>query len=214
MRIGTVTFPPRTTTQTIRIAICGDNTREIDETFTVHMANAVNGNITIAEGTCTIRNDDTILGQFELGPSDFEVEPHETAMVAFGWTVPEPLSWHDLADLELRVTDGDALGIQLRFDEETQGFALFDERTGRYGKYAQAGDHKRLETRFALLDLAETSVVAAGPTSPTVTLQLALSFKPSAVGHPWQIEVAASDDFGQHDGFAPAGSVIVTAGRP
>jgi len=57
--------------------------------------------------------------------------------------------------------------------------------------------------------LAQTSVVAAGPTSPTVTLNLALSFKPSAAGRTYIVEVAASDDDGDTDDFIQAGVLTI-----
>jgi hypothetical protein len=50
-----------------------------------------------------------------------------------------------------------------------------------------------LQTPQSTLHLAESSVVASGPTSPTVTLNLALSFKPQAAGRTFVVEVAATD---------------------
>ena len=55
---GTLTFAPTDTTQTITVLVNGDTTFEQDETFTVHLSNATNATITIADGTGTISNDD------------------------------------------------------------------------------------------------------------------------------------------------------------
>ncbi len=84
------------------------------------------------------------------------------------------------------------------------------QAANRFGPEAPAGSNNRLETPSATLYLAQTSVVAAGPTSPTVTLNLALSFKPSAAGRTYTVEVAASDDAGHEDAFKPAGTLTVT----
>jgi hypothetical protein len=54
-------------------------------------------------------------------------------------------------------------------------------------------------------------VVAAGPTSPTVTLNLALSFKSRAAGRSYAVEVAAGDDQGLTAGFESAGTLTVTS---
>src|SRR5207247_7527470 len=63
----------------------------------------------------------------------------------------------------------------------------------------------------ATVHLAETSVVGSGPKGPSVTLNLALSFKPQAAGRSYVVEVAATDDLGNQQGFAPAGSLTIEA---
>src|SRR6202140_627573 len=55
---GTLTFAPADTTQTITVLANGDTTFEQDETFTVHLSNATNATIAVADGTGTITNDD------------------------------------------------------------------------------------------------------------------------------------------------------------
>jgi hypothetical protein len=72
-----------------------------------------------------------------------------------------------------------------------------------------------LQTRYATLDLAETTVrpvngaLGTGPNSPTVRLDLALRFKPLAAGKTYRVEVAARDDFGNEDPFAVAGTLTL-----
>lgn len=55
---GTLTFAPSDTTKTITVLVNGDTTFEQDETFTVHLSNASNATIAVADGTGTITNDD------------------------------------------------------------------------------------------------------------------------------------------------------------
>jgi hypothetical protein len=70
-----------------------------------------------------------------------------------------------------------------------------------------------LEAPNAVLYLENTSVVAAGPTSPTVTLNLSLGLKPQTAGQIYPVEVAAADDFGNETGFLQAGMLSVSPAR-
>jgi hypothetical protein len=55
---GTLNFAASDTTKTITVLVNGDATVEPDETFTVHLSNALNASISDADGTGTIQNDD------------------------------------------------------------------------------------------------------------------------------------------------------------
>src|SRR5881394_2481180 len=56
---GTVTFPANSTTpQTISIVVNGDNTDEIDESFTVNLSNPLHATIATGTGTGTIIDND------------------------------------------------------------------------------------------------------------------------------------------------------------
>lgn len=151
----------------------------------------------------------TSVGTFDLAPTDVTVDANETADYAFTWSVPDPLSWHDLDFLQLHVRNGDDILMSLVFDEARQTFALLDEDTGDLGQAYAAGSRHRLETRKAALDLSQTSVVGSGPTGQSVTLNLSLSFKPQAVGARYVVEVAATDDEGNQGSFEPAGMLTV-----
>ena len=148
-------------------------------------------------------------GIFRLSPAVETVVPLELLTYAFSWTVPEPFNWHHLRDLQLRIREENDLVLWLRFNEADRTFSLFNEAAGRFGQATTAGSNRRLETAAATLYLAQTSVVASGPTSPTVTLNLGLSFKPSAAGRTYIVEVAASDDNGHTDDFIYAGVLTI-----
>jgi hypothetical protein len=148
-------------------------------------------------------------GIFKLIPAVETVSLHELLLYAFSWTVPEAFNWHHLRDLQLRIRDENDLVLWLRFNEADRTFSLLNELTGRFGPAAAAGNNRHLETPSAILNLAQTSVVASGPTSPTVTLNLGLSFKPSAAGRTFIVEVAASDDDGNTDDFIEAGVLTI-----
>ena len=58
LRNETLTFGPGETTKQVTVLVNGDTTYETDETFTVHLSNAVNATISDATGVGTILNDD------------------------------------------------------------------------------------------------------------------------------------------------------------
>jgi large repetitive protein len=55
---NSVTFDPGQTTKTVDVTVNGDLTHESDETFTVDLSNASNGNVLAGSGTGTILDDD------------------------------------------------------------------------------------------------------------------------------------------------------------
>jgi hypothetical protein len=59
--------------------------------------------------------------------------------------------------------------------------------------------------------LEYSEVIGSGPTGPSVTLNLALSFKPRAAGRVFRVEAFATDDFGNQQGFDEAGAIGVLA---
>ena len=55
---GTLTFAPGQTSQTVSIGVKGDTLDELDETFAVHLSNAVEATIARADAAGSIRDDD------------------------------------------------------------------------------------------------------------------------------------------------------------
>ncbi|WP_225008345.1 beta strand repeat-containing protein [Novosphingobium percolationis] len=58
---GTLTFAPGELSKTVAVTVNGDLAVEANETFTLHLSNAVNGTVATADGTGTITNDDLTL---------------------------------------------------------------------------------------------------------------------------------------------------------
>jgi len=214
---GTLTFPADTPslTQFIAARLCGDSAIEPDDTFFVQLNSPTNA--TISNFGCgindtavaTILNNDLNTGSFDLAPTDATVAVHDRLDYAFSWTVPDPLNWHDLQLLELRIVDDEGTALWVGFDEAGNTFSLFDEAKGEFGTGAAPGSNILLETPQATLYLDETSVVASSPTAPTVTLNLSLSFNPLAAGRLFLVEVTASDDQGNKPDFEQAGTLTV-----
>ena len=151
----------------------------------------------------------TRVGTFAVDPAAAQAAVHERLEYAFSWTVPEPLNWHDLQSLQLRIRDADDVILSVVFDEASRLFSAFNQASGHSRPGVAAGSPERLETSDATLYMAGAAVTASGPTSPTVTLRLPLGFKPSTAGRSFVIEVAATDDSGVESGFVAAGTVTV-----
>jgi hypothetical protein len=158
----------------------------------------------------TIRNNDLTTGSFDLTPTDPTVAHHERLNYALTWTVPAPQNWHDLQYLQFRIRDGDDTVLSLLFDEVSNTFSSFNEANGQFEGSFVPGSRDRLHTRHATLDLEDTSVEGSGPTGPSVTLNLSLSFEAWGHSRTFLVEVAASDDFGHRDDFAGAGTLTIT----
>ena len=154
-------------------------------------------------------------GDFTVDSAEAFVPVREPLNYSFVWTVPEPLNWHDLESVQLRISDETQTVLWVRFDEAGNSFSLFNQASGRFGRALQAREPGRFESALATLDLAETgvtpvnSILGSGPNSPSVRLNLALSFKPLAAGRTFRVEVAAADDLGHEDPFAFAGTLTV-----
>jgi hypothetical protein len=160
-----------------------------------------------------MRRESGATGAFEVSPGDAAVAVGDRLDYAFSWTVPDPLNWHDLETLHLRLRDADGTALWVRFDEASQTFRTFHEAAGKFLRGEAAGSRRRLETPLAVVHLAESAVLGSGPTGPSVALRLSLSFKPRAAGRTFLVEVAATGDLGQQDAFAPAGFLTVTPAR-
>lgn len=167
------------------------------------LPNVVEGNRTT---TITIINDDgDCFGTAALEPAEATVEAKDRLHYSLTWTHPE--RWRLLHDMDLRV--GDLL--DLRWNEEANTLRLVDASGASTGPEVAPGSHGRLETAGATVYPEECSVVGSGPTGPSVTLHLSVSFKPQAAGKSHAVEVFATDDAG-HQQSERLGTVVVTGG--
>jgi len=164
-----------------------------------------------------LRIDSAFAGTANLVPAAVNARVGDPVLYAFSWTVPPGGNWHDLESLRLRFREGEHSVFTMQFNEADSTFALVTERkdgTSRTGPAFAAGSHHKLQTSHVRLRLADSSVVGSGPTSPTVTLNLAFEFEPPAAGHSYVVEVSGADDAGNEDSFSAAGSVVVNRRAP
>jgi hypothetical protein len=150
------------------------------------------------------------VGRFTLSPSTPVATVGEPITLQLTWTVPAPLVWRDLDWAQLRLRDGDTTIFRVRFEEATNTLSLFNEASGTFQPVMAPGDPARLETPWAALHLAGSEVHGSGPTGQSVTLTLALSFKPPAAGGTYIAEVLAANDIGGQQGWETAGALTVS----
>lgn len=149
-------------------------------------------------------------GTFTLTPQSATVPVREHLPLSVTWTVPEG-SWHLLDTVQVRVRDDQGTVLWVHFDEAQNTFLLVEPHSGRLGPAVRPGSPEILKTAGARLYMAQSSVVASGPTSPSVTLNFDVSFEPPAAGRVFTIELFATDDLGHRQGFDPGGSLTVTS---
>lgn len=219
---GTLTIQPAVApnppnmTGTISVTVLGTG----GGTFFVDLSDPVNGTIGDGTGQATIRIIDLTIGSFDVTPEAASVPVGGRVNYAVTWTVPESEVWRNLNTIDFRLQKGSHTAMWLRWDETANTFSLC-ENTGHHGRGHEddgnvvcgpglpPGNPNVLETEFARLYLANSSVVGSGPAGRSVTLNLSLSFLGNAAGHRYDVELAATDDFGRRDAFVEATSVQV-----
>jgi hypothetical protein len=147
------------------------------------------------------------VGTFTLSPTAATVQAGDRVTYTLAWTHPE--NWHDLDALNLRLTNDLGTLAWVRWDEAENSFRLLDPRTGQFGRAGSPGSHGMLETPVAALDLADSTVTGSGPDGQAVTLTLRLRLKPHAPAGAYRVELLATDDRGNAQGFEPAGTLRV-----
>lgn len=147
-------------------------------------------------------------GTFALTPRETTVHAGQHVKLGLDWTVPDG-SWHTLNTVDLRIRDRFGTVALIRFHEANNTVSLFDPVTGTFGPAKAIGSPGFLENSFVKIFLTTSSVKAASPTSPTVTLTFDIEFKKPAYGRQFIIEAAASDDLGHVQDFVFAGLIDV-----
>jgi hypothetical protein len=149
------------------------------------------------------------VGIFALAPADTTVAAGDRLTYTLTWTHPE--NWHELATLDLRLTGDDGTIAWVRWDEVSNTFSLLDPSTGQFGPAAAPGSDKKLRAGVVTLELADSTVVGSGPTGRSVTLTLRLRLDPQTPLGAYRLELLATDDHGNAQGFEQAGVLHVVA---
>ncbi len=147
-------------------------------------------------------------GVFALTPKRAMVESGEAFSYEIDWKVPRPQNWHDLRTIDLRVCGKDPM-LWIRWRELTGTLSLLNPKNGKQVAMGRVGAKRSLVTPAAVLDLAGSSVTGNGETGRRVTLELDLTFRPSAAGSTCRVQLAAKDDLRHSDGFKRAGTLEV-----
>jgi Tol biopolymer transport system component len=209
-RSQTLIFDPGDTSRTFSVNVIGDNAFEPNETFVVNLDMPQNAVIARSPGIGRISNDDslTLLGSAGVTPPAAIVGVHERLTYQVTWTVPPPLNWHDLASVELRLTDAEGIALWVQFNGTDETLALLNSEGRRVGPAFSPGRRGSLESSNAKVHLHHSSVQGSGPTGPSVTLTLDVSFKHRAAGRSYLVEVLATDRAG-HEQIEVAGTLTV-----
>ncbi len=152
------------------------------------------------------------VGNFELTPGDSTVEAGDVLQLTLKWSTPEHSNWRDLKTLQLQLVSGGRLGFDLLWNQLANTFQVLDTNTNGNRPDGLPGEHAVLEGRVARLLLEGTTVKGSGPAGHDVTLTLPIVLKEPAAGRnpeTYDIQVAATDDSGNSQPFAIAGTVTV-----
>jgi hypothetical protein len=159
----------------------------------------------------TISSISTKTGEFGLTPTRAEVMAGDRFSYQIGWKVPRPNNWHDLRTIDLRVC-GKGGVLWVRWTELGNTLSLLNPTTGRVIAKGPVGERRRLKSPNAVLALGASSVTGSGETGRSMTLELALTFRPPTEGVECGVKLAAKDDLGNRDGFKRAGRIEIRSG--
>lgn len=165
------------------------------------------------------------VGTFALAPADATVTVGQRHAAVLTWTVPPPATWKDLKTVQVRLREQDDddpgrsaergqdeaahVALQFEWDQGTNTVRLVDPKTGGLGPPASLGSDTVLKSARAALHLKDSSITGGGPTAPDVAFNMNLEFHPPSKGRTYLVEVAATNDAGDSQSFAPAGTIAV-----
>jgi hypothetical protein len=107
--------------------------------------------------------------------------------------------------VELRVVDKDGVVAWAKVDVPAGTIRLHDPLTGRDTEAGAPGSAATLETAWAVLSLADSSVDAA-----VGRVTLALAIKADAANRAARVELRSVDEDGEASDFAPMGTLTIT----
>jgi Tol biopolymer transport system component len=205
---GRATIRAGSSSALIRVNLWGDSVREPNKTFNFNIGmarGALNGT---PRAVGTIVNDDTtsFVGVFELTPVQAAVRAGEPVTYRFLWRVPTG-GWRTLDTLELRFGEEGSL-LWVRFEEATGLLRVYDPKRQAYGPGFLPGSANVLRSKHATVHLKESRLIAVAG-SPSVSLELTVSFDPSAEGEEHPVELRGTNDAGFVQGFDHAGVITI-----
>ena len=158
-------------------------------------------------GAVSIRYGSSV-GTFTLAPDAQVIHTGERVTWTLTWN--HPRNWHALDDLHFRILDKKGRIVAwVRWDESSNTFSVYNERTGQFGRSLAPGSRRSLHMRGATLELSRSSVVGSGPEGLSVTLTISLKFNGKAPAGNYHIELLSTDDRGFSQGFEPAGTLTI-----
>lgn len=149
------------------------------------------------------------VGVSTMAPRALTVNALDMTALDITWTHTDG-RWTLLKDAIIRFAETETEdAMQIRFEEATRQFSHYREGPNRFGPGSPAGAREHFETNSATLYLEDTEVRGSGPNGPSVTLHLAMRFKPKARGKTFTVQILLTDDNGFVQGFDSIGTVTV-----
>lgn len=130
-------------------------------------------------------------------------------------TCSDPDGWHDISTIDFTITRGRGRGasehliLWVQFDENNNLINFYNPETGEWSSGAP-GSPTILSSRFAELDLSQTSVEGSGQTGPSVQIRWAITFKEAAVSNGYNQYLRITDDVGLSTGTDKVGKWSIT----
>lgn len=160
-------------------------------------------------GAVSIRYGSSV-GTFTLAPDAQVIHTSERVTWTLTWN--HPINWRALDELHFRILDQKGRIVAwVRWDESSNTFSVYNERTGQFGRSLAPGSRRSLRMRGATLELSRSSVVGSGPKGLSVTLTLSLKLNGKAPAGNYHTELLSTDDRGLSQGFEPAGILTIHA---
>src|SRR6476659_1743506 len=164
---GSVTFNPGQTAQTVDVTVNGDLTHEADETLTVDLSNASNGNVLDGSGAGTITNDDQVP---DISIDDQSVTEGDagTSTLTFNVTLSNPSD--QTVTVDYTTTDGTATTADGDYDAAANSVTFDPGQTAKTVDVTVNGDltHESDETFTVDLSNALNGNVVAGSGTGTI----------------------------------------------
>ena len=133
----------------------------------------------------------------------------------FTTTCSDPDGWHNISTIDFKIakSDGQGNGVPLalwvQFDEGSNLVRFYNPDSQSWSE-GTLGSNVILSSRFAEINLAQTSVLGSGPTGTSVQITWTVAFKDAAVMTNYKQYLKITDDAGLTTGFDKVGSWSVT----
>jgi hypothetical protein len=133
------------------------------------------------------------------------------------WTHTDKEPWRTMDEMDLRLVDGDAIPLWVRYQEasdennEDASTIILLNADGTPAGRGHFGDPKVLENETVRINLAQASFTGSGETGSHVLVSLPVVFKSAAAqDRPYTVEMFGVDDVGGKQGPNVMGSWTIT----
>jgi len=147
------------------------------------------------------------VGVIQVAKTHLTAEADQWVDYEVTWT--HPRNWNLLDTIDLRFSDETGTVLWLRFHQETKRIDLYDGELEAFQTGANAGQWHVLSNLVAGVNLAQSTVTTSGVEGRVVSLRLPLRFGARLSCARLQVELLATDDDGQAQGWDPAGTIEI-----